>query len=151
MKTERCRRNCFSVMGIDNRQLWRIINSRVQEVDFAGLAPKARRWAAEKAGGDEDDVRLPVRSFIGQAGLRTSKNRKNPAKRKPRDPRLPAPGVAIHKQYKGRNYLVTVLDKGFEYEGACYKSLSAVANEITGSHWNGFEFFGLKASPKETE
>jgi hypothetical protein len=92
-----------------------------------------------------------VNAFIGQAGLRASKNQKNSAKRKPRDPRLPAPGAVIHKYYKGRNCLVTVLDKGFEYEGACHKSLSAVANEITGSHWNGFEFFGLKAFPRETE
>ncbi|QYU71148.1 DUF2924 domain-containing protein [Leptolyngbya sp. 15MV] len=38
---------------------------------------------------------------------------------------------------------VTVLPHGFEYEGKTYRSLSAVATAITGSHWNGFLFFGL--------
>jgi len=138
-------------MGYGNRQLWQILNARIQEVDFAGLAPKARRWAVEKAGRDEDEVRLPVNSFIGQAGLRIRKTRKNPAKRKSRDTRLPEPGAVIHKKYKGRNYTVNVLENGFEYEGACYKTLSAVANEITGSHWNGYIFFGLKDIPKESK
>jgi hypothetical protein len=36
-----------------------------------------------------------------------------------------------------------VLPTGFEYRGATYRSLSAVATAITGSHWNGFLYFGL--------
>jgi hypothetical protein len=36
-----------------------------------------------------------------------------------------------------------VLADGFEYEGRKYKSLSAIAAEITGTRWNGFLFFGL--------
>ena len=32
---------------------------------------------------------------------------------------------------------------GFEYLGQAYKSLSAVANDITGSHYNGHLFFNL--------
>lgn len=39
---------------------------------------------------------------------------------------------------------VRVLPKGFEYEREAYKSLSAVAKKITGSHCNGFRFFRLK-------
>ena len=34
--------------------------------------------------------------------------------------------------------------EGFEYEGRKYKTLSAIANQIAGSRWNGFLFFGLK-------
>ena len=34
---------------------------------------------------------------------------------------------------------------GFEYEGQRYRSLSAVAKVITGSHCNGYRFFGLRA------
>ena len=30
-----------------------------------------------------------------------------------------------------------------EYNGKIYKTLSAIAKEITGAHWNGFAFFNL--------
>jgi hypothetical protein len=38
---------------------------------------------------------------------------------------------------------VKVLETGFEYNGAVYASLSAVALQITGTRWNGFLFFGI--------
>jgi hypothetical protein len=38
---------------------------------------------------------------------------------------------------------VLIVNNGFEYEGQLFKSLTAVANAITGSHVNGFQFFGL--------
>lgn len=38
---------------------------------------------------------------------------------------------------------VKVLDNGFDYDGRLYRSLSAVAQEITGTKWNGFLFFGI--------
>ena len=38
---------------------------------------------------------------------------------------------------------VQVLANGFEFEGEVYKSLSAVAKAVTGSHCNGFHFFRL--------
>jgi Protein of unknown function (DUF2924) len=38
---------------------------------------------------------------------------------------------------------VQVLHQGFAYQGQVFKSLSAVAQAITGSHGNGFRFFGL--------
>ena len=42
---------------------------------------------------------------------------------------------------------VRILADGFEYAGDRYKSLSAVAKQITGTHCNGFHFFRL--GPKE--
>ena len=39
---------------------------------------------------------------------------------------------------------MTVCVEGFEYEGRKYKTLSAIANQIAGSRWNGFLFFGLR-------
>lgn len=54
------------------------------------------------------------------------------------------PGTALKREYKGRMVRVTVLDDGFECEGDRYKSLTAVAKAITGKHWNGFHFFGLR-------
>ena len=58
-------------------------------------------------------------------------------------PGLPMPGTMLRRDYKGRTILVAVLDKGFEFEGEYFRSLSAIAKHITGSHWNGRLFFGF--------
>ena len=58
------------------------------------------------------------------------------------DPRLPAAGGVVERRYKGRDIVVNVREEGFEYDGKLYKSLSAIAREVTGSKWNGFLFFG---------
>ena len=39
----------------------------------------------------------------------------------------------LTRPYKGHNIQVTVREQGFEYDGAIYPSLSAVAKTITGS------------------
>jgi hypothetical protein len=59
------------------------------------------------------------------------------------DPRLPKAGTTITKKYKGKTINVKVLDRGFAYDGKQYRSLSAVAKQVTGSIWNGYLFFGL--------
>jgi hypothetical protein len=41
---------------------------------------------------------------------------------------------------------VHVLEEGFRYEDRVYRSLSAVARQITGTQWNGFLFFGLNVA-----
>jgi len=41
--------------------------------------------------------------------------------------------------------VVRVLAGGFEYDCTIYKSLSAIAREVTGTKWNGYLFFGLRA------
>ena len=61
------------------------------------------------------------------------------------DPRLPAPGGTVERRYKGRDIIVKVREEGFEYDGKLYKSLSAIALEVTGTKWNGFLFFGCAA------
>lgn len=60
------------------------------------------------------------------------------------DSRLPMAGSNIKRLYKGREIVVRVLPKGFEHEGEVYRTLSAVAKAITGTHWNGYHFFGLR-------
>lgn len=50
-------------------------------------------------------------------------------------------GTTLTRRYKGRTLEVLVRDDGFEYEGQVYRSLTAVATAITGSHWNGNLFF----------
>jgi hypothetical protein len=52
-------------------------------------------------------------------------------------------GTLLTRKYKGRTLQVKVATDGFEFEGEMYKSLSAIAKAVTGSHWNGYHFFGL--------
>lgn len=54
------------------------------------------------------------------------------------------PGARLVRVYNGKKHSVLVKAEGFEYEGRAYASLSKIANEITGSRWNGWLFFGLK-------
>lgn len=60
-----------------------------------------------------------------------------------RDPRLPPPGTVITREYKGQTLQVAVLPDGFEYKGERYRSLTAIAKAVNGSHANGFAFFRL--------
>src|SRR6202166_4783484 len=57
------------------------------------------------------------------------------------------PGTQMIRQWRDATHTVTALAEGFEWNGSTYKSLSAVANAITGTNWNGFAFFGIKRAP----
>jgi hypothetical protein len=59
------------------------------------------------------------------------------------DSRTPPPGSVLIKEFRGQQLTVRVLHSGFEYDNRKFKSLSAIANEVTGTKWNGFLFFGL--------
>jgi len=85
---------------------------------------------------------IKVYDPINNRALRQNGNNQA-VKGKVRDKRLPVPGSVISKVYKGNIINVKVLDKGFEYDGKLYRTLSSVAGAITGQHWNGFLFFGL--------
>lgn len=55
------------------------------------------------------------------------------------------PGTRFCRVWKGVEHEAVVLGSGmFEYNDKVYRSLSAVANAITGRHWNGKLFFGVK-------
>jgi len=64
------------------------------------------------------------------------------------DTALPAPGARLIREWHGVEHTVTILDNGFEYQGRRYKSLTGVAKAITGTHWSGPVFFGLKKGGK---
>ncbi len=57
-------------------------------------------------------------------------------------------GTQIKRVWNGAEYLVTVTDGGYEYDGQIFKTLSAVAKKITGAHWNGNRFFGFNKEVK---
>jgi hypothetical protein len=54
--------------------------------------------------------------------------------------------MLITRRYKGQLIQVRVLADGFEYLGERFRSLSAIAKQITGSHCSGNRFFQLTNS-----
>ena len=57
------------------------------------------------------------------------------------------PGSRLVREWRGETHDVLVLEDGFEWNGERRPSLSAIAREITGTHWSGPRFFGLKPRP----
>jgi hypothetical protein len=60
----------------------------------------------------------------------------------------PAIGTCFVRTYRDVDHHVTVTQKGYEYQGQTFTSLSAVATFITGTRWNGHVFFGLKEAKR---
>lgn len=53
-------------------------------------------------------------------------------------------GTRLIREWNGRTVEVLVRDDAFEWEGRTYKSLSHIAREVTGAHWSGPRFFGMR-------
>jgi len=116
---------------------------RLQANQEGGLSERARQRARELAA--DSDVRLtaptapratPGAPTVGD--IRISDNN-----------RLPMPGAVLTRRYKGETMEVRVLPRGFEYQGEVHRTLSAVVKKITGTHWNGYHFFGLARRGRE--
>jgi hypothetical protein len=56
------------------------------------------------------------------------------------------PGVKLVREWGNHTHTVLVRENGFDYDGRCYRSLTMIAREITGAHWSGPRFFGLKGA-----
>lgn len=96
---------------------------RIQELAYGGLKPETIERLEALA--DDLDGEHPARP------RRALQNR-------------PIAGTRLVREWQGVEHSVTVRDKGYEYQGRPYKSLSAVARAITGTRWNGWIFWGLK-------
>ncbi|MGO4513190.1 DUF2924 domain-containing protein [Bradyrhizobium sp. 2TAF36] len=103
--------------------LRRSIAHRIQEKAYGGLSSKARRVLDQlvKAFAAKPNARLEVQRRI-------------------------KPGSELVRSWNRRTYRVTVLDKGFAYDGKTFTSLSEIATLITGTKWNGPRFFGLRST-----
>ena len=101
--------------------LVRAVAYRMQEIALGGLRPGQQRQ---------------LRQFARQL-------KENREERIHTRPEL-KPGTRLVREWQGRTYEVLVLDGGFSWQGASYRSLSAVARKITGTPWSGPLFFGLK-------
>ena len=115
---------------------------RLQALAEGDLTERAKKRAAELA--NDADIRVrPLPPPSGAPPARVPA----PAKTRREPRRLPMPGTVLTRVYKGKAIEVAVLPHGFEYDGRVYKSLSAVAKTVTGTHWNGFYFFGIGKEP----
>ena len=120
------------------RILWRL-----QALAEGDLSERARQRAAELAS-DADLRVVPSRDYLVAVGPRAQAAAAVPRHRCG----LPV-GAILQKVYKGKPVEVRVVADGFEFGGAVYRSLSAVARAITGAHWNGRLFFGLNAGGEQ--
>jgi hypothetical protein len=96
---------------------------RIQELAYGGL----KKETVER-------LRALAKQYDGKPSGRS----------KIRPDRLPIAGTRLIREWQSIQHCVTVRGDDFEYQGRPYKSLSAVAREITGVRWNGWVFFGLK-------
>jgi hypothetical protein len=104
--------------------LKRAIAYRLQERAFGGLNP-ATRCLLERVADEA-------------TGYRGGRNRSMTKVRT---------GTLLVREWHGKTHKVTVIENGVIYRDQRYRSLSEVAYQITGAHWSGPLFFGLKAAP----
>jgi hypothetical protein len=110
---------------------------RLQTNSEGDISERARQRALEIA--NDSDLRMsPPKTSVPLSSITSVMQHRT-------DSRLPPPGNTIVKHYKGETHEVIVLEHGFEYLGDTFRSLSAVAEKISGSHCSGNLFFGLKA------
>jgi DUF2924 family protein len=155
---------------VDVDQLFRMKPRELQELYrrifgcdlLSGNSEQARRRIArcvqaEREGGLPESARERALAIARDSGLglqlRVNQDRRSrglPLKHtttsrvvSDQDSRLPMPGSFLVKSYRNQTILVKVLGSDFEYDGRRFRSLSAIAREITGTRWNGFLFFGL--------
>ena len=116
--------------------LWRKITYRLQELEYGGISAET-----------QSKIQQLIQQYdpINNKALRPDNIPENQPKKSgiSRDKRLPIPGTVITKGYKGISLQVKVLKSGFEYNSKVYKTLTAIAKEVTGAHWNGYLFFNL--------
>jgi Protein of unknown function (DUF2924) len=125
-----------------NKQfLFRRLAWQLQANAEGGLSDRARHRAAEIADDADLGNRAPNRFSVSPAPIFTVP----PIERSgaQRDWRLPAAGTFLTRRLGGEDIVVKVLEQGFEYQSRPYRTLSAIAREVTGTRWNGFLFFGL--------
>lgn len=119
--------------GTHKTYLWRKVAYKLQEQEHGGLSAKANvklKTLIEEYDPINNKALRPDKPMVSQQAS-------------VKDKRLPIPGTILTKEYKGVSYQVKVLEKSFEYNSKIYKTLSAIAKEITGAHWNGYLFFNL--------
>ncbi len=97
-------------------------------------------------GGLSDETKSKMNDVLASSNTdgRKSASCKTPRRIPKQD--MPVYGTKFVRDWNGRRYEVIAVPGGFEYDGRLYRSLSAIADVITGTHWNGRLFFGCAKS-----
>jgi hypothetical protein len=130
---------CEPAKSSHRKYLARQIAWRLQAESEGGLPEETRQLALAVARDAPLRVRIESAATHGAAEAGRTVTTRLAASH---DARLPMPGSLLIKEHKGETHVVKVLDTGFDYEGRLFRSLSAIAQEITGTKWNGHLFFG---------
>ena len=115
--------------------LWRMLHKAAPPAAFTSdLLARGIAWRMQekKAGGLSPDARRVIGDNGGLGGAR-------------RSGRTLKPGNRLVRRWRGRTYVVEVVEDGLLYEGERFSSLSVIAGRITGTRWSGPKFFGLVA------
>lgn len=107
------------------------------------LSQRARQRAAEIC--HDADLRMVAPRNWVSSGVAVKQVPTHSGAKTHHDRRIPVPGTQLSREYRGTPIVVNVLTDGFEYQGRPYRSLSAIASEVTGTRWNGLAFFRLTA------
>jgi hypothetical protein len=107
--------------NLSRELLLRAVAYRMQEVALGGLRSARQR-----------QLRQVAQQFKQTGAANT-----------PARPELKS-GTRLMREWQGRTYDVLVLDDGYSWQGTRYRSLSAIARQITGTAWSGPLFFGLR-------
>jgi hypothetical protein len=122
--------------------LFKRVAWRIQSLAEGGLSERAKKRAEELA--RDADLRTTMPRPPATAGGTAVTRPMARVKNGDVHARLPITGTILTRKYRGRQVEVKILPDGtFEHEGQPFRSLSAVAKAITGTHWNGHLFFGL--------
>jgi hypothetical protein len=134
---------CEAARSFHREYLMRQIAWRLQAKQEGGLDEGTRQYALAIARDCPRAVRIAQNAARRQNGL-SPEARATAKLRSGHDSRVPVPGSLLVKEIRGETQVVTVLRDGFEYGGRKFTSLSAIAQQITGTKWNGLRFFGLR-------
>ena len=134
-----------------------------------GLLERSAAWhlQAKRLGGFKPDVRRTLKRLSGDAGRSPARDQNetcsevqgfdpvdadsqgtvavaNTLSLSPQLRAQPAVGTRLVREWNGRMHVVEVTERGFVWDGKSYRSLSAIARRITGAHWSGPRFFGVR-------
>lgn len=111
--------------GISRKLLLLALAYRIQAGIYGDINPRTQRFLRSVAGG----APITTPPVIAAASMLR-------------------PGMRLVREWNGRTHQVDVIEGGLVWNGEIHKSLSAIARSITGAHWSGPRFFGLRSADK---
>jgi hypothetical protein len=106
-------------LGLSRDLLIRALTNRLQEHSYGGMSRALRRRLQSLSGASAKATMAVDAGLVLKAG------------------------TTLVRQWRGHTHTVLVHADGYEHEGQRYRSLTVIAERITGAHWSGPRFFGL--------